>query len=114
MSKTLCPNSNCSTKHHGHPGGRTDSVVGLAECGECRERRAAEQLAAYKDALGTALYDKYKSQVQLRTLSGYNSETNTALLVLYEEMKDPDADPKRKEHVIWAIGILEKTPEAWR
>ena len=111
----MCTDGDCPrTKRLRHPGGRTDGYVGtIPNCPECRERREAEKHAAHLDALGTADYEKYKSQIQLRTLSGYNGAANTALLVLRKERDDPDADPKRKEHVIWAIGILENSPESW-
>jgi hypothetical protein len=111
----MCTDGPCPrTERLRHPGGRTNAFTGtIPNCAECREIRAAEQRAAYKDALGTADYEKYESQIQLRTLSGYNSAANTAILVLRKERDDPKADPARKRDVEWALKILEGTPESF-
>jgi len=117
-TRTICATCPPSPSQSGIGDRRTDSVIGMAnECPACKERRRAEQLGAYKDALGTANPDKYglTGSQPCRSLSGFNYKAEMALAVLGNELADPatDANPERKEHVIWAIGILRNSPNSW-
>ena len=98
----ICDNIRCKP-YCSTPGGRSERLGTTDKCWQCSHTKAK---IWYNAALEVADHDKYKRNNPMRSLSGFNSPTNTALLLLHEELNDETCVGERRELVVWAEYIL--------